>query len=267
MAKQWTNSDNKWTNSDSEIKTWTDGKGIGKVFLKDKKTGKKKEYEVLGKDYKDEETPYIFHTTHGNFHFLPVLEPEKVIDDLKDYLCTVETVRKKLYDKLSLKSYDSISPQTEYCGQINGKFPQAYLDKKSDGITNNFYKRVTVKTNGRFFTINFMRWYVKEENKTINCIMGGIQFDSTEDGYVNSKCPKKEKAIITYPVTRDEQELKGLMSNEVNGKRVYFFHPSVSDIWEMTNGKLEEQQSKLQSVIDEFNQFIEKVNELEKNKA
>lgn len=228
-----------WTNSNHDICTWTgkDGLGIGKVYLKDK------EYEVLGKDEK-EETAYILDKKHGNFHFLPVLKPGKVIDDLNDYLSKVKDVQDKLHSKLSEK-YNLSNGKGKGTGKIKEKrFPQVYVD---NGLDNGFFRyvRVTDEQSGRLFTINFMRWYV--ENETINCVMGGIQFDSTEkDEKVNFA------GSISYPKTSEGQDLKNLTSN----KSIYFFNPSVSDIWKEN-----------ENLVKEFEAFIEKVNELEKNKA
>ncbi len=228
--------DKRWTNSDSEIKTWTGGLGIGKVFLKDKENG----YEVLGKD--KEETAYIFDTNTGNFHFLPVLKTDEIVADLQDYLDTAMDVINQIKKKLPPENY-TVCP--ERTGRLNTGLPQDYEKWQID---NAFFKYVQIEKNGRYFTINFMRWYVKKENKTINCIMGGIQFDSTatKNQSVNSQ------GSIGYPNTDEAQELENLEPKN----EVYVYNPRVKDIWKVADNGANQ-------LVEEFMNFIDKVNKAE----
>lgn len=60
---------------------------------------------------------------------------------------------------------------------------------------------ISVYKNRRYYSINFMRFYLDNECK-VNCILDQVQFDSSKNGNINSECE------INYPKTYKGQNEK-----------------------------------------------------------
>lgn len=237
-----------WTNSETCIKKQT-GLGIGVVKIKGK--NRYHEYDVCDKDkVNDGGADYIYDSNTCNFHFLPVLASDEVVDTLKYYLAAAEDVTNKIYDILNEKHH-RVNVSKGNGNFFNAKrFPQAYRDK---GLANAFFKYVSfTDSDRRQYTINFMRWYIEDGN--VNCILGEIQFDTTRHGlgYVN------RKGEINYPNTQEKQALNEIKTLKGNNE-ICIFNPNVGDIWEISNDE-----NKLTCIVDAFESFIARVKEVAK---
>ena len=228
----------KWTNCEKTIQEMTKRTiYIGNVEINGKK------YDVLNKN-KDEDNAYIYDSKTGNFHFLPALDTGTNVDtDIMSYLTAVEVAQEKIYniikdkDKFKLKNRKG-----KGTGRLE-RYPSEYKDKYGDD-KNYFFKHITVKIEDHIYTINFMKWYIK--NDILNCKFGEIQFNTTtqSEGRINQDG-------IYYP------ECEGSQSElSLNGEyQECFYNPKdVGDIWEIV-----ENDEKAQKVVEEFEKFIDNV--------
>ena len=131
------------------------------------------------------------------------------------------------------------------------RYPSEY---KSNGFCNGFFKYISIQIENRWFTINFMRWYI-EDNK-VNCRFGEIQFDATDNGHVNIKNNYKTK--IKYSNDYIDQPEKKIRLNE---DQVCVYNPELPNIWKI------QKENAYDEVVRKFDKFIENViKEVENNK-
>lgn len=146
---------------------------------------------------------------------------KEIIKELNNKIDNLETIGRSEYKNPSrIKKYNS---STYYLAEIEGIL---------DGIP--IYK------NGRYYSINFMRFYLDNECK-VNCIFDQVQFDSSKNGNVNSECE------INYPKTYKGQNEKMIRLSK-NGACVY--NPR--------------QCEDVKELVDSFVKFIKKVDDEDK---
>lgn len=227
------------------INNWTHGnvKGIGKIICGG--------CEFLP-NYEDEK---ILDNTTYNFHLFPDMEVlseedknlwldyfdrvrklrEKIIEELKNKIENVETIDRSEYKNPSrIEKYNST---TYYLAENVGK--KGVLDGISNVYISNgfnqFFRCIPIYKNGRYYSINFMRFYLDNECK-VNCIFDQVQFDSSKNGNVNSECE------INYPKTYKGQNEKMIRLSKA-GTCVY--NPR--------------QYEDVKELVDSFVKFINKV--------
>lgn len=193
----------------------------------------------------------LYDCNSANFHLLPDLDLEDakdVKDALDGYYEAVKDVQKNLAKMIACRLLRK--PK-----QGNGIFKEQYpLKYKECGIVDHgYYRYISISDGQRYYTINFMRWYVDKQKK-VNCKFGEIQFDTTKNMCVNTKA--KEKDIIRYP--ESDEDTSAIKLDEEY--QVCVYDPKdVGDIWEIAEGKVVAEKK----VVDEFVKFIEKIRERE----
>lgn len=227
------------------INNWTHGKvnGIGKIICGGR--------EFLP-NYKDEKI--LDHTTY-NFHLFPDIEVlsekdknlwldyfdrvkkmrEKIIEELRNKIKNLKTIDRSEYkNPFKIEKYDNT---TYYLAENIGK--TGVLNDISNVYINNgfnqFFRCIPIYKNGRYYTINFMRFYLDNECK-VNCIFDWIQFDSSKNRNVNSECE------INYPKTYKGQNEKMIRLSKA-GTCVY--NPRQYD--------------DINELVDSFTEFIRRV--------
>lgn len=232
------------------INNWTHGnvKGIGKIICGG--------CEFLP-NYEDEK---ILDNITYNFHLFPDMEVlseedknlwldyfdrvrkwrKKIIEELKNKIENVETIDRSEYKNPSkIKKYNST---TYYLAENVGK--RGVLDGISNVYISNgfnqFFRCIPIYKNGRYYSINFMRFYLDNECK-VNCIFDQVQFDSSKNGNVNSECE------INYPKTYKGQNEKMI---RLSKKGACVYNPR--------------QYEDVEELGDSFVKFIKKVDDEDK---
>ena len=193
----------------------------------------------------------------ANFHLLPRLDIERAEDEVNDYLKVVEGIQDEIYKKIA-SEYNLKNGKGKGNGTISDRaYPAEYSDH---GIPNKreygFYKYISIYEGQRWYTINFMRWYIDKENK-VNCRFGEIQFDTTmnKEKRVNTAQfeRKGKKDIIRYPKSYRGQSEKMI---RLDGEdQVCIYNPTdVDDIWH-----IQKKEVYANNVVESFVKFIEKV--------
>ena len=232
------------------INNWTHGNvdGIGKIICGGR--------EFLP-NYKDEK---ILDNTTYNFHLFPDIEVlseedknlwldyfdrvrklrKKIIEELGKKIKNLETIGRSEYKNPSkIEKYDST---TYYLAENVGE--KGVLDGISNIYINNgfnqFFRCIPIYKTGRYYTINFMRFYLDNECK-VNCIFDRVQFDSSKNGNVNSE------SEINYPKTYKGQNEKMIRLSE---KGACVYNPR--------------QYEGVKELVDSFVKFIKKVDDEDK---
>lgn len=227
-----------WKTEEKEIEERT-GLGIGVV-------------EIRGKTFKN--NICLYDCDSANFHLLPDLNLEDAKEAVEDYIKTLNSVQDEIYKRIQSK-YNLQNGKGKGTGTLSEKvYPLEYRERE---IPNGFYKYISVYDGQRFYTINFMRWYIDKENK-VNCRFGEIQFDTTmnEKKRVNtarlSEKDKKQKDIIRYPESYKHQSEKVI---RLDGEcQACIYDPKdVGDIWQI------KKESCYDEVVEKFAEFIEEV--------
>ncbi len=227
------------------INNWTHGnvKGIGEIICGG--------HEFLP-NYENEK---ILDNTTYNFHLFPDMEVlseedknlwldyfdrvrklrKEIIKELNKKIKNLETIGRSEYENPSrIKKYNST---TYYLAENVGKtgvldgISKVYI---SNGF-NQFFRCIPIYKNGRYYSINFMRFYLDNECK-VNCIFDQVQFDSSKNGNVNSECE------INYPKTYKGQNEKMIRLSKA-GTCVY--NPRQYD--------------DINELVDSFTEFIRRV--------
>lgn len=232
------------------INNWTHGNvdGIGKIICGGR--------EFLP-NYKDEK---ILDNTTYNFHLFPDIEvlseedknlwldyfervrklKKKIIEELGKKIKNLETIGRSEYKNPSkIEKYDST---TYYLAENVGE--KGVLDGISNIYINNgfnqFFRCIPIYKTGRYYTINFMRFYLDNECK-VNCIFDQVQFDSSKNGNVNSE------SEINYPKTYKGQNEKMI---RLSKKGACVYNPR--------------QYEGVKELVDSFVKFIKKVDDEDK---
>mgnify|MGYP007117847080 CR=1 FL=1 len=232
------------------INNWTHGnvEGIGKIICGGRE---------FSPNYEDEK---ILDNTTYNFHLFPDMEVlseedknlwldyfdrvremrKKIIEELKNKIENVETIDWSEYKNPSrIKKYNST---TYYLAENVGK--NGVLDGISNVYISNgfnqFFRCIPIYKNRRYYSINFMRFYLDNECK-VNCIFDQVQFDSSKNGNVNSECE------INYPKTYKGQNEKMI---RLSKKGACVYNPR--------------QYEDVKEVVDSFVKFIKKVDDEDK---
>lgn len=190
---------------------------------------------------------FINNWTHGNVEgigkilcggreFLPNYEDKKL---WLDYFERVGKMRKEIIKELNnkIKNLETIG-WSEYKNpsRIKNYNSTTYYLVENEGVLDS----ISVYKNRRYYSINFMRFYLDNECK-VNCIFDQVQFDSSKNGNVNSECE------INYPKTYKGQNEKMIRLSK-NGACVY--NPR--------------QCEDVKELVDSFVKFIKKVDDEDK---
>lgn len=162
----------------------------------------------------------IFDVNTHNFHLLPIEGNDQMVGK---YISLTEKIRKQIIDVLKrqmnakeishdeyldftkIKEYEEDRIYIYGKGGKTGTFSKLGTKKNDDENQKNIkaiyreygynaiFRYIPCIVNGRYYTINFMRFYVDTVGK-INCIYQKLQFDYSECAYVN-------KNAIAYPDT------------------------------------------------------------------
>lgn len=192
----------------------------------------------------------------ANFHLLPDLDledAEVALTLLRNYLDVVGDVQEKIVERIKKDSKLSRFKLIKGDGHLFNEYPIEYRNRQ---IPNHFYRHIAICDGQRWYTINFMRWYIDKENK-VNCRFGEIQFDTTmnDDRRVNTAQDKEKdnKDIIRYPKSYRGQSEKMI---RLDGEdQVCIYNPTdVGDIWH-----IQKKEVYANNVVESFVRFIEKV--------
>lgn len=117
----------------------------------------------------------------------------KLLEENIKMICNSYKICKKeeFYNTLNLKDDKWYVFGSNYgtlkCSDVEYDFKNVFL-----------YKYIALRKNGITYELNFMRFFIDEENR-INCILGRPQFDRCIGNYVNRKG-------ICYPHTPDSEK-------------------------------------------------------------
>ena len=221
----------------------------------EKRTGLKPG-SVKIKDETFENNICLYDCKSANFHLLPRLDLEGAESALNDYLKVVEEVQKEINNIIKCRLSDLARIKGK--GNLN-EYPPEYKER---GIRNAFYKYISIYDGQRYYTINFMRWYIDKENK-VNCRFGEIQFDTTinKKRRVNTAQFKEKdrgKDIIRYPKSYKGQSEKMI---RLDGEdQVCVYNPKgIGNIWKIQEEAKKEEQKAYNDVVENFIEFIKKV--------
>ena len=182
----------------------------------------------------------LYDCNSANFHLLPDLDLEDakdVKDALEGYLNEVGDVRKELIKIIENEIIENERRLSDLKidegeGKKGSLSPTQYPPEyKERGICNAFYKHILLYDGQRYYTINFMRWYIDKERK-VNCRFGEIQFDTTKNKVQRVNTANTEKDIIRYPKSYIGQSEKMI---RLDGEdQVCIYNPKdVGNIWEI----------------------------------
>ena len=183
----------------------------------------------------------------------------KLLEENIKMICNSYKICKKeeFYNTLNLKDDKwyvfGSNYETLKCSDVEYDFKNVFL-----------YKYIALRKNGITYELNFMRFFIDEENR-INCILGRPQFDRCIGNYVNRKG-------ICYPHTPDSE--KGQLKNIISvtethfGMNNYCYNPNIENIKFQKNDKgnyiVEDGNEYLKSYAERLaNEFIDfvKINE------
>ena len=206
----------------------------------------------------------LYNCNSANYHLLPDLDLEDAKDVLEDYLNVVGDVRKELIKIIENERRLSDLKIDEGKGKKGSLSSTQYPPEYKDcGICNAFYKHISLYDGQRYYTINFMRWYIVKERK-VNCRFGEIQFDTTKNKVqrVNTAKYKEntEKDIIRYPKSYIGQSEKMIRLEGEDQVCIYNLK-DVGNIWEINKCEKKEKE-----VVEKFCDFYEKVRDEKENR-
>lgn len=193
------------------INNWTHGniEGIGKILC-----GGREFLDIKDLSEEDKKLWLDYSERVGKMR-------KKIIEELKNKIENVKTIGRSEYKNPSeIENYNSTT----------------YYLVENEGVLDG----IPVYKNGRYYSINFMRFYLDNECK-VNCILDQVQFDSSKNGNVNSECE------INYPKTYKGQNEKMI---RLSKKGACVYNPR--------------QYEDVKELVDSFVKFIKKVDDEDK---
>lgn len=192
-----------------------------------------------------------------NFHLFPIIKSETEKKIWIEYFKRVEKLRNEIIKKLNanritkieyknpskIENYDSTTYYLAYDVGKKGNLYGISQYYKDNGL-NHFFRCIPIYKNGRYYSINFMRFYLDKEYK-VNCIFDQIQFDSSKNGNVNSEDE------INYPATYKGQNKKMIRLSQ-NGSCV-FNPPKIANIWNCDSDNT------INEIVETFIEFMDNI--------
>lgn len=169
----------------------------------------------------------------GGREFLPTYEDKKL---WLDYFERIGKTRKEIIKELNNKidNLETIGwSEFKNPSRIENYNSTTYYLVENEGVLDG----ISIYKNGRYYSINFMRFYLDNECK-VNCIFDQVQFDSSKNGNVNSECE------INYPKTYKGQNEKMI---RLSKKAACVYNPR--------------QYEDVEELVDSFVKFIKKVDD------
>lgn len=181
----------------------------------------------------------------GGREFLPTYEDKKL---WLDYFERIGKTRKEIIKELNNKidNLETIGwSEFKNPSRIENYNSTTYYLVENEGVLDG----IPIYKNGRYYSINFMRFYLDNECK-VNCIFDQVQFDSSKNGNVNSECE------INYPKTYKGQNEKMI---RLSKKGACVYNPrQYEDVEELVNSfvkfiKKVDDEDKWQEFCEKFN--------------